>query len=135
MTRQKPLRAPQNPAAPRGCQYRRVQVRETSAGEAPADPAPVFRFAVCAASNGRASICAYCTCNTLGPVAAMLCPVPPFPEPHPCDCRHVPTVMPGICGTLPWMLTFYFRQLLRVCIHTPAVSDSLSPTRTTFLER
>jgi hypothetical protein len=54
-------------------------------------------------------------------------------DPHLCDSRHTHSVTPAICRSPRWMLTFYFRQLLRVCIPTPVVSDSLAPT--TFLER
>jgi len=63
------------------CRCRRESVRETWVEEAPVDPAPVFRFAVCAASNGRASICACCTCNTLEGAAAMSGAVPAGQKP------------------------------------------------------
>src|ERR1035438_6797861 len=86
--------------------------------------------------RSRASICAYCTCNTLRLVAAIASPATRLLlEPHLCDLHPIHLVMAAICRTLRWMLTFYFRQLLRVCIHSPVVSDLFAPTSTTFLER
>ncbi len=57
---------------PHGCRYRQEWGRGIWVEEAPVvGPAPAFLVVVCAASNGRASICAYCTCNTLGRLAAI----------------------------------------------------------------
>ena len=62
---------------PRDCRCRRELVREIWVEEAPVvGPAPAYLVVVCAASNGRASICAYCTCNMLGRLAAMPCAIP-----------------------------------------------------------
>jgi len=60
-----------NQRAQCGCRCRQESGRGIWVEEVPVDPGPVFRSAVCAASNGRASICAWCTCNTVRGLAAM----------------------------------------------------------------
>lgn len=116
------------PAAARsllcGCRCRREWVQEIWVEEVRVGPAPVFRFALCAASNGRASICACCTCNTVGASAAMPGAVPAPINPHLCDSAPTPLVTCDICRSLCRMLTFFYLRtiLARESNHSFAVS-------------